>query len=73
MSKSWDMNLHWLRDKENQKEFLLTWEKGSKNLADYFTKHHPTVHLRKMRKQHIRDVVLDTHAKFNMIINNMMI
>ena len=41
-SKSWDMNLHWLRDRQNQKQFLLTWEQGLKNLADYFTKHHPS-------------------------------
>ena len=28
-SKSWDMNLHWLRNKEAQKYFELLWEKVS--------------------------------------------
>ena len=35
-SKSWDMNLHWLRDKEVQKYINIHWEKGSGGV-DYFT------------------------------------
>ena len=43
-SKAWDMQLHWLRDKENHNFFNVFWDKGTNNDADYFTKHHPTVH-----------------------------
>ena len=56
-SKSWDMNLHWLRDRENHKQFKVVWEKGSSNGADYHTKHHPTVHHKDMRPKYIRDVL----------------
>ena len=40
-SKSWDMKYHWLRDRMAQQQFLVTWQKGAMNQADYFTKHHP--------------------------------
>ena len=33
-SKTWDMYLHWLRDKELQKFFKVVWKKGSTNGAD---------------------------------------
>ena len=56
-SKSWDMNLHWLRDRERQKQFTIQWKKGSANGADYHTKHHPIVHHKTMRRKYIRDVV----------------
>lgn len=57
-SKSWDMNLHWLRDRENQKQFNIQWGKGSHNGADYFTKtSHTLTHHRKTRSCYIRDVI----------------
>ena len=56
-SKSWDMNLHWLRDKEVQKHFNIHWEKGSGNGGDYFTKHHPTIHHRQQRSRYVRDTL----------------
>ena len=56
-SKSWDMNLHWLRNREHRKQFRIEWQKGSGNTADYHTKHHPTTHHRQMRSKYIRDVV----------------
>ena len=37
-SKAWDMNLHWMRDRERRKQFLLQWHAGKGNRADYFTK-----------------------------------
>ena len=57
-SKTWDMHLHFLRDREKQNFFKVFWEKGAANGADYFTKHHPTVHHRNIRqsKQYVRDV-----------------
>ena len=49
-SKAIDMRFFWLRDRENQKQFKLCWAKGINNIADYFTKHHPTEHHRNMRR-----------------------
>ncbi len=37
-SKSWDMNLHWLRDIETLNDFKIVWDKGKTDRADYFTK-----------------------------------
>ncbi len=36
-----DMRFHWLHDQEAQGQFKIYWQPGWKNLADYFTKHHP--------------------------------
>ena len=38
-SKTWDMNMNWLRDKEVLKQTRVYWDKGKNNDADYFTKH----------------------------------
>ena len=54
-SKSWDMNMHWLRGREEREHFRVQWKKGIDIAADYFTKHHPTVHHRGERKKYIRD------------------
>jgi hypothetical protein len=35
------MRLHWLRCRAAQGQFRFYWERGSTNLADYHTKHHP--------------------------------
>ena len=40
-SKTWDMQWNWLCQKQKQSIFKILWEKGVKNKADYFTKHHP--------------------------------
>jgi len=49
-SKAMDMRFYWLRDRENQQQFNIYWSKGEGNLADYFTKHHPASHHKRMRK-----------------------
>ena len=54
-SKSWDMAFHWLRDREAQKHFNIVWGKGKENHADYFTKHHPAIHHRRMRPSYVKD------------------
>jgi hypothetical protein len=36
-----DMRLNWLQCREAQGQFCFFWDKGSRNLADYHTKHHP--------------------------------
>ena len=40
-AKTWDMRWNWLRQKQQQEIFKILWEKGTKDKADYFTKHHP--------------------------------
>ena len=35
------LRLHWLRCREAQAQFRFYWDRGSHNLADYHTKHHP--------------------------------
>ena len=54
-SKSWDMHLHWLRDRENRKHFKVVWHKGKDSKADYFTKHHSIVQHRQTRPRYVRD------------------
>ena len=54
-SKYWDINLHWLRDKEVQDFFRIRWEKGYTNCGDYFTKHHPTIYHKQQMKTYVRD------------------
>ena len=48
-SISIDMRFYWVRDRVKQGKFLVYWIYGEHNLADYFTKHHPTSHHRAQR------------------------
>ena len=43
-SKAMDMRLNWLKCHQAQQQFNFQWKKGSANLADYHTKHHPIKH-----------------------------
>ena len=45
-NKSWDMDmhLHWIQDRAQQHQFLVTWAPGKLNKADYFTKLHAPIH-----------------------------
>eukprot|EP00804_Cyclotella_cryptica_P016948 CCRYP_001900-RB/>CCRYP_001900-RB protein AED:0.47 eAED:0.43 QI:0/-1/0/1/-1/0/1/0/167 len=43
-TKAMDMRFHWLRCRENQKQFCTYWHAGATTLADYVTKHHPAIH-----------------------------
>ena len=52
-SKSWDMKLYWLKDKELEKEFRVFWAPGPVNKADPFTKNHPPTHLRQICSQYV--------------------
>ena len=61
------MKLHWLRDYVNKKQFKVTWGKGATNQADYFTKHHPTIHHRRQRPHFIHDSFNILKEKINMI------
>ena len=48
-SKAIDMRFYWLRDRASQGQFQIIWGPGSKNLADYFTKHFSPAHHQAMR------------------------
>ena len=52
-----DIRCHWLREVSNQNHFHSRWAPGEENLADYFTKHHPTSHHRD-----VRPIYLHEHA-----------
>lgn len=52
-SKAMDMRFDWIRDRVKQGQFFVYWRKGEENLADYFTKHHPVEHHRKMRPTYL--------------------
>jgi len=48
-TKAIDMRYYWIIDRTNQKQYFIQWRKGSTNLADYFSKHHPKEHHVQMR------------------------
>ena len=54
-SKSWDMCYYWLRDKQEMKQFKLSWERALQNLADYFTKHFSAMHHKHIRFKYVFD------------------
>jgi hypothetical protein len=55
LSKSWDMRLNWLRDRELMKQFYFYWDKGGTNNADYHSKHHRPKHHRIKRHIYVHD------------------
>jgi hypothetical protein len=52
-SKAFDMRWWWLRDRCDQKQFNIFWQRGATNSADYFSKHHPPAHHRRMRDAYL--------------------
>ena len=53
-SKAFDMKFHWMKDRIEQQQFWVYWDKGINNWADYFTKHHPPKHHKLMRPKYIQ-------------------
>ena len=47
-SQAMGMRLHWIQDRAQQHQFLVTWAPGKLNKADYFTKLHAPIHHRCM-------------------------
>ena len=43
-TKSSDMKVWWLRDRESQEQFRYYWAPGSENEGDYSTKHHTPIY-----------------------------
>lgn len=54
-SKAMDMRFFWIRDRVAAGEFIVYWRNGQNNTADYYTKHHPTSHHRKMRPLYLHE------------------
>ena len=52
------MRFHWLRDRECQEQFRIYWRPGKLNYADYWTKHHPTVHHQHTRKEFLTPYIV---------------
>jgi hypothetical protein len=57
-SRAIDMRYHWVRDRVVQKHFNIFWEPGSKNLGDYFTKHHAPTHHKNIRPTYLAQALL---------------
>ena len=51
-AKMMDMRLWWLRCRSSQDQFRYYWDAGSKNWADYHTKHHPDTYHEAHRLTH---------------------
>jgi hypothetical protein len=47
------MIFYWIRDRVRQGQFQVYWGKGSRNRADYFTKHHPASHHKAVRSAYV--------------------
>ena len=54
-SKSINMRYHWIRDQVDLEQIEIKWEPGATNLADFFTKNHPTKHHAAMRHICVHD------------------
>jgi hypothetical protein len=61
-TKAIDMRYYWLQDQEAQQHFTYQWKKGSDNLADYFTKHHPPGHHQTIRSQYVHLCQTNSHC-----------
>ena len=61
-TKAMDMRFHWLRCRENQKQFRTYWREGTTNNGDYVTKHHPPIH-----HQAVRPIYLTSKEKLQEI------
>jgi hypothetical protein len=57
-SKAMDMWFYWIRDRVKQKQFNVIWQPGDTNLVDYFTKHPPAPHHRRLRHNYLTTMVL---------------
>ena len=53
-SKAFDMKIYFMKDRIQQKDFRLYWDRGPNNWADYFTKHHPPSHHKLMQPKYLR-------------------
>ena len=60
-SRAMDMSLIWIQDRAQQHQFLVIWDRGNLNKADYFTKLHAPIHHRRMRFVYLHTTSSPTH------------
>ena len=65
-SKSWDLKLYLLRDRENEKEFKVMWAPSVVNKAEVFTKKHPPFHLQRICSHYIVHLLQLKHSRKNL-------
>ncbi len=53
------MQYHWLEDRIKNKEIQVLWKPGKTNKGDYFTKHHPPSHHRKMCPYYLPNAIVE--------------
>jgi hypothetical protein len=54
-SKAIDMRYYWVRDRTEQNQFKIIWQKGEINRADYVSKHHSAKHHQAVRSTFVHD------------------
>jgi hypothetical protein len=57
-TKAMDMRFHWLQNCECQQQFRIYWRPGKMNYVNYWTKHHPELHHRNMRKEFLTPIIV---------------
>lgn len=65
-SRAMDVRFHWIADRVRQGQFVIHWQKGSQNLADYFTKVHPATHHRTHRVHFVCDKIIKDRSTSEM-------
>ena len=56
------MKYNWLRDRLVQEQFSIQWDKGIRNMADYFTKYHSPTHHKLKRFDYIQPLTVILHS-----------
>jgi hypothetical protein len=57
-TRAMDMRFHWLQDRECQQQFRIYWRPGKMNYTNYWTKHHPEMHHRNIRKEFLTPTIV---------------
>ena len=52
--RSMDMRFYWVRDRINQRQFIVYWQPGVENKGDYNTKHHPATYHKSERYKYLQ-------------------
>jgi hypothetical protein len=66
-SKAIDMQHYCVRDRVSEGQFTVVWKKGKGNLADYFTKHHPTSHHVTIRSMYLHHSASPARNHFQLL------
>ena len=52
-SKAIDMRYHWIRDRVDQGDYIVSWRAGKHSVADFLTKAHPASHCKTVRHLYV--------------------